>query len=129
MAARLATIAEIRALSPALSSDFPGSPYPTALLEAWSAVAETYIGLQAWGTDASHGHALLTAHFAARAVAGAFGPAGPLTAESDSSKSYAAPGNAAELSTTTYGAAYLAMRRRVLARAGTMLVANSEIEQ
>lgn len=130
MANRLATEAEIRGLSPALSAEYPGSPYPSALVTVWSRIAARFIGLAPWGEDASDGHALLTAHFLARAVAGAFGPAGPVTSETvdGETTAYASAMVAHQLGQTSYGQAYLALRDVVLARVGTTLVLNANVD-
>lgn len=130
MAGRLATVAEIRGLSPNLSSDDPGSPYPTTMLEVYSAIAARFIGIATWGEDSSYGHALLTAHLTASAVAGAVGPAGPLTSETigGESRGFASTPNDDEFGSTSYGRMYLALRKVVTARAGTLIVANSSID-
>lgn len=130
MAERVATITEIRALSPALSATVPGSPYPTELLEAWSDVAALFIGLATWGELASHGHACLTAHFAARAAAGAFGPAGPMTGSTveGKSRSWASALRDDALATTSFGEVFLSLKALVVARRGTTLVLNEYVD-
>lgn len=131
MASRHATIDEVRALSPALSSSYPGNVYPDALLTTWLEITRGMVGVSAWRDMASHGHALLTAHFAARAVSGAFGPAGAMTSSSPDSKSWAGPSSPGstddDLRTTSYGTQYLTLRAVVLARVGTAFVGNSTL--
>lgn len=132
MASRYATLAEIRELGPELADT---TTYPDALLTVWSGITQRWIGLQTWGDDASDGHRLLVAHFATRAVAGAYGPTGPVTGESvgPASRSFASPTPPAitdgELATTFWGATFVGLRGIVLAGAGTMIVANSTIRQ
>jgi hypothetical protein len=132
MAARLATNAEVRSLAAEFADT---ATFPDALLTVWSVFAARFVGLQAWSDDASDGHAMLVAHYITRSAAGALGPSGPLTAEANgpASRSFAAPPpgppTEAELRTTFYGQAFLALRGVVLARCGTMIVANSTIVQ
>jgi len=129
MAARLATSAEVRELAAELAST---ATYPPALLDVWGTIAASQIGLVAWGAEASDGHRLLTAHYAVKAAIGASGAGGPLASMSagEISASYAtAPLTDDDLTSTFYGKSYLALRKIVTARAGTMLVGNSRIRQ
>lgn len=131
MAARLATIAEIRGLSPALSANRPGDPYPDSILESASAAAAMEIGLGPWGDDASIGHAYLTAHKATSAVAGAFGPAGPATSETTAAgatTTYASATPTGDLDSTWYGREYKRLRKIVAIRSGTMIVASTAVD-
>lgn len=132
MPQRYATIAEIRACGPMLSANdhqTDGSgPFPDALLTSCASQAQHLIGLSVWGELASDGHALLSAHFAAQAVTGAFGPAGPAVSETMAdgvSRTYASPTSTGsiedDLRRTSYGVRYLQLRAIVLARHGTIL--------
>jgi Protein of unknown function (DUF4054) len=103
---------------------------PNHTIELWLAVSSLQIGLSRWGSAASHAHALLTAHYLTQCPGhdGLGGDeVGPLTSEANgpASRSFAsAPPSDAELGATSYGRAYLTLRRAVRGR-GSGVVGNS----
>lgn len=121
MAARFATAAEVvgaTGIAPGLAVLDP------SLVDAWLLVAQAYIGLQAWGSVASTGHALLTAHFLVLQPEAAAVGVGEqnvvVTAESNgpSSRSFAVPSyeaGEAAFAGTMYGQQFIELRRAVLA--------------
>ncbi len=100
----------------ATASDLPPefSGVDAAVSAYWLDIAQSWIGLDAWGTHASKAHALLTGHFLKLAGEGTGPAGGAVTSRSAGSvsESYAvATPSDAELGSTIYGAQYLALRR------------------
>ena len=131
MAARYATAQEVL--------DLPGisDPEATEAVELWLPITQHMISLCAWGERASDGHRLLTAHFvlttAGTAGDGNVQPDGIVSAQANgpASRSFAVaapPPDDAELSTTSYGRAFLALRRVVAGR-GRAVVLNPLVRQ
>lgn len=104
---------------------------PGATIDLWLDVTREFIGLTRWRRRASFGHALLAAHFMS-AVHGEDGEggleAGPLMAEANgpASRSFGSIGQLtdAELESTSYGRAFVALRRIVRGQ-GSAVVARS----
>lgn len=96
----------------------------------WLDIAAELIGLKRWGTRASHGHALATAHFLeANLGDDGLGPgaeAGPLSAEAvgPASRSFSSGGSFSDpdFSTTSYGRAFVLLRRVVRGRGSAVAV-------
>ncbi len=105
MAQALATAAD-------LPPEFSGTD--AAVSAFWLDMTSSQIGLTAWGTDASRGHALLTAHHLKLAGEGSSSTAGTVSSRAvgSVSESYAvATPTDAELGSTVYGSMYLSLRR------------------
>lgn len=126
MAARYATEAEIygaSGIAPELATYAAANPgNTTAIVD----LAKRFLGLTAWGDDASFGHALVAAHFLTLQSAGAMAVDGSTTSIADgpASRSFAVPAPTAEdaeFAGTQYGRRFIAMRRAVIAAAGPVL--------
>lgn len=110
--------------------------YPTAQGELWLEIAKAQIGLVRWGTKASFGHMLLTAHLltvspTAELAGIGVGSTGALASEAvgPASRSFdVAAATDEALSSSTYGRQFLALRRIVIGR-GSAVVGNSMITQ
>lgn len=129
MAARLATAADVVALVPELQTLLTDSPGTFA---AWLDVTAQIVGTR-FGKRRSQAHALLTAHqLAVTQDVATPGGGGPIASEAlgPASVSYAsgAGPSDAELGSTRYGQAYLAIRLAVRGR-GSGLVTNCRIRQ
>lgn len=129
MAARLASAADVVALVPELQTLLTDSP---ATFAAWLDVTAQIVGAR-FGRRRSQAHALLTAHeLASTQDVATPGASGQIASEAlgPASVSYAsgAGPSDAELGTTRYGQAYLAIRLAVRGR-GSGLVTNSRIRQ
>lgn len=134
MAQAHATLAQVIDATTGIAPEL--STFPAAQGALWLEIAKEQIGLARWGTRASLGHMLLTAHLisaSAQAAAAAIGSgsSGPIASESvgPASRSYAVAAASDEsLSTTSYGREYMALRRVIMGR-GSAVVGNSMIVQ
>lgn len=110
MAARLATKAELLAFVPSLCDE--NREPAESILD----ITGSMISVDCWGTKASNGHLLLSAHYLQLFAdsAGGATAGGPLAGRAIGkiSESYAvAPQADAELATTVHGQLYLALRK------------------
>lgn len=124
MAQRFATCAEVIGIAPELEA-------VKDRVVAWLPIAETLITVSVWRDKASHAHALMTAHLVSRTPSGATGGGGGAKLSSVKvgpvSKSFAVTASAdAELGSTSYGEAYLLLKRGLVR---TPLAINSRISQ
>lgn len=120
MAARYATAAEVTGatgVAPALSVLDP------ALVTAWMARAELFVGITEWGDRASVGHALISAHLLSltdAAIAAGVGLVDGLIASEShgpASRSFVVPAPASEdaaFAGTSYGKLFAELRRIVV---------------
>lgn len=131
MAARYATVQEVL--------DLPGisDPEATDAVTLWLPITQHMISLCAWGERASDGHRLLTAHYvlatAGPTGSGVASPDGIVSAEANgpASRSFAVaapPAEDADLASTSFGRAYIALRKTVAGR-GRAVVLNPLIRQ
>jgi hypothetical protein len=118
MAKAYATDADLLALAPGLT-------VAEATRDAFRALAEKWIGLDAWGEKASYGHGLLTLHLLAAApgLSGVPGSSAKVASKtigrlSISYQSDAAPSDA-ELGTTSWGVMYTSLRDTIAALGAT----------
>lgn len=109
---------------------------PADQVELWLEIAREFIGLDAWGTRASKGHALLAAHFLTLHVGGPNGTGtadGPVQSISlgPASRSFATSVDVSDkdLMTTRYGRAFTVLRNVTTGSRPSALVVNSKIRQ
>lgn len=123
MAQRYANAAEVIEIAPEFTGQEP-------LINIWLGVAEEWIDVDVWGSPASDGHRLLTAHMmtvvpGAISAGGQGVGAGPLSGESNgpASRSYATPQPSdAELGLSSYGRLFVSLRERIRPRVSALLM-------
>lgn len=114
MSKAYATDADLLALAPGLTVD-------PATRDAYRALAEKWIGLDAWGEKASQGHTLLTLHLLAAApgLSGVPGSSAKVASKTIGRLSISYQGDAApsdaELGTTAWGTMYISLRDTIAA--------------